>query len=423
MQTEKDIKTVAVIGGGVTGIVAAYLMDRKYKVTLFEKNDYLGGHTNTQLVTAGPDRQVPVDTGFIVFNDRTYPHFTTFLKQLKVAAADAPMSFGYYNRAKDVQFCSRVPGGLFADRKNLFRPWYWRMIGEILRFNRQARRDLYGGRLGDMTLGDYLSVNRYSPAFQDYYLLPMAGAIWSSPAGQINRFPCESFFRFYDNHGLLSATDHPQWKTICNGSVQYVRAFEKVFTGRVRLNASVRSVARTAEGVTVIAADEPPAVFDAAVIASHADQALGMLKDPDETEKTVLGAWTYSRNTTVLHSDRSLMPPSARAWAAWNYMDDGTPASRVALTYYMNLLQGLPGGRDFFVTLNAPWPINPDTIAYQVLYEHPIYDTAALVSQKHLPLIRPERNTYFCGSYCGYGFHEDGTRAAVTVARHLGVEL
>lgn len=173
----------------------------------------------------------------------------------------------------------------------------------------------------------------------------------------------------------------------------------------------------------VTTTDGPPAVFDAAIIASHADQALAMLEDPDETEKTVLGAWTYSRNTTVLHGDRSLMPPSVRAWAAWNYMDDGTPASRVALTYYMNMLQGLPGGRDFFVTLNAPWPIKPEAITYQVLYEHPIYDTAALVSQKHLPLIRPERNTYFCGSYCGYGFHEDGTRAAVTVARHLGVEL
>ncbi|MFZ5565076.1 MAG: NAD(P)/FAD-dependent oxidoreductase [Thermodesulfobacteriota bacterium] len=423
MKTPNDIRTVAVIGGGVTGIVAAYLLDRKYKVTLFEKNDYLGGHTNTQMVAAGPDRQIPVDTGFIVFNDRTYPHFTTFLKQLKVAAADAPMSFGYYNRAKDVQFCSRVPGGVFADRKNLVRPWYWRMIGEILRFNRQARRDLAGGRLGDMTLGQYLSANRYSAAFQDYYLLPMAGAIWSSPAGQITRFPCESFFRFYDNHGLLSTTDHPQWKTICNGSVQYVRAFEKVFTGQVRLKAAISHVARTAEGVAVITADGHREVFDAAVIAAHADQALTMLEDPDDTEKTVLGAWTYSRNTTVLHTDRSLMPPLTRAWAAWNYMDDGTPASRVALTYYMNLLQGLPGGTDFFVTLNAPWPINSDTIAYQVLYEHPIYDTAALRSQKHLPLMRPERNTFFCGSYCGYGFHEDGTRAAVDVARHLGVEL
>jgi predicted NAD/FAD-binding protein len=423
MKTQHEIKTVAVIGGGITGIVAAYLLDRKYQVTLFEKNDYLGGHTNTRMVTTGSGSQVPVDTGFIVFNDRTYPHFTTFLTQLKVTANDALMSFGYYNRARDVQFCSRVPGGLFADRKNFFRPWYWRMIGEILRFNRQALQDLKGGGLGDLTLGEYLAANRYSEAFQNYYLLPMAGAIWSSPAGQITRFPCESFFRFYDHHGLLSVTDHPQWKTISNGSAQYVRAFEKVFGGQVRLNASILRVARTAEGVAIFTADGQRAVFDAAVIAVHADQALAMLEDPDETEKAVLGAWTYSRNTTVLHTDRSLMPPSERAWASWNYLDDGTRVSRVALTYYMNMLQGLPAGTRFFVTLNAPWPIRPDTIAYQVLYEHPVYNTAALRSQKHLPLMRPGRNTFFCGSYCGYGFHEDGTRAAVTVARHLGVEL
>jgi len=423
MTASSTPRTVAVIGSGVTGLVAAYLLDKKYQVTLFEKNDYLGGHTNTRPVTDEQGREVPVDTGFIVFNDRTYPLFTTFLDQLGVAVMDAPMSFSYYNPARGVQFASQFPTGLFADRKNLFRPWFWQMLRQILRFNREARADLASGRLADLSLGDYLARNRYGAAFCDYYLLPMAAAIWSSPAEHINRFPCESFFRFYDNHGLLSVADQPQWKTLRGGAVQYVRAFEKAFSGRIEKNAGVTRVKRSAEGVTVTATDRPPETFDAAVIAAHADQALAMLADPDEAEALVLGAWTYSRNATVLHGDGSFLPPSPRARASWNYLDSGRPDEGVALTYDMNLLQSLPTARPCLVTLNSPRPIAAETIAYQVTYEHPLYDTAALHSQADLPLMRPERNTYFCGSYCGYGFHEDGARAGVTVARQLGVDL
>ncbi|MDY6904339.1 MAG: FAD-dependent oxidoreductase [Thermodesulfobacteriota bacterium] len=424
MTRNETIKTVAVIGGGVTGIVAAYLLSRRFQVTLFETNNYLGGHTNTRFVAMGQDRDVPVDTGFIVFNHKTYPLFTEFLKQLDVDIIDAPMSFSYHRPDRGIQFASHIPSGLFADKKNAFRPWFWRMLWDILRFNRKGRGDLATGIPADMTLGRYLAENRFSKAFCDYYLLPMAAAIWSSGTGKIVDFPCKSFLRFYDNHGLLSVADQPQWKTLKNGSIQYVKAFTRAFAGEIRLNEEVQQIQRNNNGVAVTTSHGQEHTFDAAVIAAHADQALAMLTDPDEREQAVLGAWTYSTNTTVLHSDAGHMPPLKNAWASWNYLDDAGPgASDVALTYYMNMLQRLPATNNYFVSLNARRTIDPALVHYLVDYTHPRYDTAALKTQQQLPLIRRDRNTYFCGSYCGYGFHEDGVRAAVAVGKEFGISL
>jgi len=418
------IDTIAVVGSGISGIVASILLQERYKVTLFEKNDYVGGHTNTIPVTEGGG-SFGVDTGFIVFNDRTYPNFSRFLARLGVDAQDSDMSFSYYDPFRRVMYSSDMPGGLFADRRNIFRPSFYRMAMDIGRFNASARRDFRAGVLAGITLGEYLRRGAYGSAFIDNYFLPMAAAIWSAPTGKVMDFPCETFIRFYENHGILDLGHGVRWKTVSGGSNAYVRAFLKSFKGSVRMSSAVTGIERGDGKVFLTLADGSVESADAVVVATHADQALALLRDPTPDEKGLLGAWTYSKNHTALHTDAGRMPASRRAWVSWNYIQTGGADRRspVSLTYYMNRLQRLRAGREYFVSLNQSDLTRKDAVIYETVYEHPQYDFASMKTQPLLPGLNGRRNTYFCGSYFGYGFHEDGARSAAAACDLLGASL
>jgi len=416
---------VAVIGGGVAGIVAAHILQRRHEVTLFEQNDYLGGHTRTIVLTEGPDAGTAVDTGFIVLNDHTYPTFHRFLAQLEVPVRFADMSFGFHSEPDNLQYAGTSLNGLFAQRSNLLRPAFWRMLWDIRGFCQNARRDLREGRLAGETLGEYVRRGGYSRAFLDHYLLPMGGAIWSASSGKMLEFPAAALIRFFENHGLLSLKNRPRWQTVVNGSHTYVRKFLEGFRGTVHLACPVLGIRREANGVQVRLGDGSVQHFDKAVVAAHADQALRMLEDPSPEEQRLLGVWSYSVNHTVLHTDPRVMPSNRRAWASWNYTRErpGGSETPVSVTYHMNRLQGLTTRRDYFVTLNRHQAIAENLILQEMEYTHPQFTAASMATQAELPSLNGPRNTYFCGSYFGFGFHEDAVKSGVAVARAFGLEL
>jgi predicted NAD/FAD-binding protein len=418
-------QTVAVIGGGVAGIVSAYLLQRRYHVTLFEKDDYLGGHTHTIEISNGPDRGLAVDTGFIVLNDKTYPLFEKFLSELGVATRTSEMSFGFQCRKSGLVYAGNNLNGLFTQRQNLVNPKFICFLRDIVRFCRIARKDLASGAVSGRTLDQYLANNRVSQYMVENYLLPIGAAIWSTPAAQIGGFPAEPFLRFFQNHGLLSLRNRPQWKTVVGGSHAYVKAFRKNFQGQVLLNGQVNGIRRQAERVSVEIADGSDLSFDHVVVATHADQALQILKDPSPLERQLLGPWRYQKNQTVLHTDATFLPAQKRAWAAWNFTRDTTTDANqpVFVTYYMNRLQGLRAEQDYCVTLNHPNPFNPDTVVAEMEYHHPLYSFDSMATQARLPELNGRRRTYFCGSYFGYGFHEDAVRSAVGVAKMFGLGI
>ncbi|UTF50440.1 FAD-dependent oxidoreductase [Desulfomicrobium sp. ZS1] len=404
-------KTVAVIGGGVAGIVAAHLLQDTREVTIFEKKNYLGGHTHSVSVPDGPDEGTPVDTGFIVFNEATYPLFIEFLQELEVPSRETQMSFGFHCERTGLTYAGTDLAGLFAQRSNLFSARYYRFLVEIARFCRQGKADLKDGQeLG--TLDDYLLRHRFSPFMVENYLLPMAAAIWSTPAGRVGQFPALSFLRFFNNHGLLSLLDRPRWRTVSGGSSRYVRAFLRRFRGTVRCDAPIARVMRTAAGVSVEIVGEQPRIFDDVFIAAHADQALRLLGDPSPEESRLLGAWRYEENTTVLHTDVSVLPPAPKAWACWNFRREAEAQSRVFVTYAMNLLQGLAARKQYMVTLNRPSPHDESQVLASLVYHHPVYTRESMATQSVLSSLNGRRNTYFCGSYFGFGFHEDAVRSS-----------
>jgi predicted NAD/FAD-binding protein len=404
-------KTVAVIGGGVAGIVAAHLLQDTREVTIFEKENYLGGHTHSVSVPDGPDEGTPVDTGFIVFNEATYPLFIKFLQELEVPSRETQMSFGFHCESTGLTYAGTDLAGIFAQRSNLFSARYYRFLVEIARFCRQGKADLKGGQeLG--TLDEYLLRHRFSPFMVENYLLPMAAAIWSTPAGRVGLFPALSFLRFFNNHGLLSLLDRPRWRTVSGGSCNYVRAFLRRFRGTVRRDAPIARVLRTAAGVSVELVGEQPRIFDDVFIAAHADQALRLLGDPSSEESRLLGAWRYEENTTVLHTDVSVLPPAPKAWACWNFRREAEAQSRVFVTYAMNLLQGLAARKQYMVTLNRPSPHDESQVLASLVYHHPVYTRESMATQSVLSSLNGRRNTYFCGSYFGFGFHEDAVRSS-----------
>lgn len=413
-------KQVAVIGGGVAGIVAAHLLQKSHDVILLEQGDYLGGHTHTIPIPDGPDAGTPVDTGFIVFNEATYPHFIQFLAELKVESRRTEMSFGFQCCQTGLVYAGNNLNGLFAQRSNLFNPQFYRFLLEIGRFSRLANRDLDTGHdLG--TLEQWVVQHRFMPYMVENYLKPMAAAIWSTPAGQVAAFPARSFLLFFRNHGLLSFVNRPSWRTVSGGSWSYVNAFTQAFSGTIRLKASVERLYRTDEGVVVETAGHSPERYDHVVIATHADQALRLLGDPTPDEKRLLGPWQYEANSTVLHTDVSVMPSTPRAWSCWNFRREAGRGANMAvyLTYSMNLLQGLTTKKQYLVTLNRPDDYDESQVIARMVYHHPTYTVESMATQPSLPTLNGVNRTYFCGSYFGYGFHEDAVRSSIQAVNQL----
>ena len=403
---------IAVVGSGISALSCAWLLSQRHEVVVYEKCDRLGGHTNTVDVR-GPNGAVPVDTGFIVFNDATYPNLVALFHHLGLRSRATDMSFAV--SLDEGRFEYAAPA-LFAQRRNAFRPRFWNMLGEILRFYREAPAKLAGLADPELTLGDFLRREGFSEAFRDDHLLPMAAAIWSSPAHTLLDYPAHSFIRFCGNHGLLKLSGRPIWRTVEGGARAYVARMAQDLGDGVRLSREAARVRRTPGQVEVLDNHGRTERFDHVVIGAHADQALAMLAEPTERERSLLGAFRYSRNLTVLHSDAGLMPRRRRAWAAWNYIgaDDG-----LCVSYWMNRLQGLPGP-DLFVTLNPPRPPRPETLLRTEIYEHPIFDPAAVRAQKALWSLQGRGGVWFCGAHFGAGFHEDGLQSGLAVAEQLG---
>jgi len=420
MKTEAK-QSIAVVGAGVAGIVAAYLLQRKHDVTIFEADSYLGGHTRTITIEDGPDAGTCVDMGFIVFNDLTYPNFIEFLTQLGVEKQKSNMSFSYFDRRTGFQYSSR---NILADRKNILNPRFWRLITEILRFNRKTQKLLDSQELNQLTLGQYLNKYGFGKDFIEKYIIPMGAAIWSTPDVKMLEFPAQTFARFFSNHGLLKVKMHPQWYTVAGGSHSYVKAFKAQFPGRIHTSCPVQSIIRE-NGRVRVRYEEGEETFDAVVIAAHADEALNMLTDPTPDEKKLLGAWQYSENRVLLHTDTAFLPPIERARASWNYIREAPAENEKPLfmTYYMNQLQNLNTRQDYLVTLNPLREVSADQVINDKICTHPMYTFDAIHTQDQLDRLNGPKNTYFCGSYFRYGFHEDAVISAVNVGKKFGITL
>lgn len=409
---------IAVIGSGVSGLSAAWLLSGHHQVVLYEKDDRLGGHANTQTVETH-DGPVPVDTGFLVYNEANYANLTRLFAHLDVATVQSNMSFSA--SLDDGRFEYRgSPAGLFAQMSNVMRPGFWRMVRDIMRFYRTAVADAEDPCTAQMTLGDYLDAKRYSATFRDDHLLPMGAAIWSMSRGSMLDFPLSVFIRFCANHGLLKVAGRPKWRTVEGGSRVYVERLAAEVSGGVRLNTAVAGVRRTAESVLVTDRQGGVETFDAVVIATHANQALALLADPDYREQRLLSAFHHQRNFAVLHTDASLMPKRRSCWSSWNYLRDGEEGDQVCVTYWLNRLQKLPTAQDLFVTLNPVRTPETGTVIRSFNYDHPVYDRTAVAAQAKLWQLQGSRRTWFCGAYFGYGFHEDGLQAGLAVAEQLG---
>lgn len=413
-------RTVAVIGSGISGLGAAWLLSQRHEVTLFEREPRAGGHSNTiDVATAG--RPVPVDTGFIVYNEQSYPNLVALFEHLEAPTAATSMSFAVSLDGGRYEYSGSGLAGLFGQPSNLLRPGHWRMAADALRFFRQARALLGATDTAGPSLGQYLTSNGYSRSFIDFHILPMAAAIWSTPSADVMAFPAASFVRFFDNHGLLQARHQPVWRTVIGGSREYVRRILNSMPARTRLGSPATGIERSANGVVVTSTDGQQR-FDACVVATHADDALALLKDPTVDERTLLGAFRYTANRAVLHGDPSFMPQRRRLWSSWNYLGSRNGQDcTLSLSYWMNNLQPL-GDRckDLFVTLNSPREITPSQVIGSFDYAHPMFDQAAMAAQRKLWLLQGQRRTWFCGSYFGYGFHEDGLQAGLAVAEDIG---
>lgn len=406
---------IAVVGTGVSGLSAAWLLSDAHDVTVFEQGDYPGGHSNTVTVS-GPAGEVAVDTGFIVYNEPAYPNLTALFDHLGVTTKPTEMTFAVSLAGGALEYAGTDLFTLFAQKKNLFSRRFWSMLLDIRRFYAEAPRQL--AQMDNLTLGDYLDANAYGQAFREDHLYPMAAAIWSIPARQAAQYPAKAFTRFCDNHGLLKIAGRPVWRTVEGGSREYVKKLLAPVANGLVLNAPVTRVTRDDDGVTVEWRTGARR-FDQVVIAAHADQALAMLADPTDDEKRLLSCFPYSRNETILHGDDALMPKRRAIWSSWNYLSHD-PEAGLCVTYWMNRLQALPEEKPLFVTLNATVPPRSDRVYRRFVYEHPIFDLAAIDAQRELWSLQGRRRTWFCGAYFGAGFHEDGLQAGLAVAEQLG---
>jgi len=413
---------IAIVGAGISGLVCAHLLHRDHELVVFEATDRAGGHANTvhvQTDTGAYD----LDTGFIVFNDRNYPQFERLLGELGVATQPSQMSFGVSDGV-DFEYNGSSLNGLFATRANMLAPSFHRMIADLVRFNRDARRLLASEE--DPSLREWLAQRRYSRVFVERLIVPQASAVWSADPAQMWSLPARFLVEFFDNHGMLGFRDRPRWLTITGGSRTYVEALTRPWHERLAFCTPVREVARHPDHVTVSARGREPERFDAVVFATHSDQALALLADPSERERELLGAIPYQTNEAVLHTDRSLLPRRRRAWASWNYhLDTGVTGvtgvtGRCTVTYHMNRLQSLRADREFCVTLNRTAAIDPERIIAVMRYAHPVYTPAGVAAQSRHREISGRNRTHYCGAYWGWGFHEDGVQSALRVAREIG---
>jgi len=410
---------IAVIGSGISGLVAAHLLSPRHQVVLFEGDGRIGGHTHTVDVPDGKG-SAAVDTGFIVFNERTYPNFTALLRRLGVAWQESDMSFSVRSEVRDFEYGSPGLGALFAQRRNLLDPRFHRMVLDILRFNREARELLEEGR--EEVLLDWLARRGYSQAFVEDHLLPLVGAVWSSSRQGARTFPARFLARFFENHGFLDVRRKFPWLTIRGGSRQYVRAILSGLRAEVRPGCPVRRITRPGAGVRVEHAGGAPERFDHAVVAVHADQALSLLGDPSPVERELLSAFPYRRNDVLLHTDAAVMPRRRGAWSSWNYHLDDANHGGASITYWMNNLQRLRAGRDWFVSLNRRAAVAPGATVLSLAYDHPVFSPGSSAAQARHRELLGHRDTSYCGAYWRNGFHEDGVVTALRACEGLGVE-
>jgi predicted NAD/FAD-binding protein len=416
----RDRRRIAVVGAGAAGLAAAWALSRDHDVHLFESADRFGGHAHTvDFDVGGVD--VAVDTGFIVFNDVNYPSLIAAFDALGVATQESDMSFSVSADGGRFEYSGRWPGGLLAQKTNLMSPNYWRMLRDIRRFYARAAGDLARLECDQVTLADYIARSGFCRAFRDRHLLPMVAAIWSMPTGDAQDMPAAAVIRFFQAHGLLRLRDRPQWRTITGGSRRYVERIIGDMDATVHAGRPVTAITRRSDGVGLSVTGLGPLDFDHVVLATHGDQALRLLRAPSSAETRVLGAFKYSANRAVLHGDRRLMPRRQTAWASWNFIETGD--GRQGVTYWMNLLQNLPTPEPILVTLNPP--IDPDPLLTHgtFLYEHPVFDQGAISAQRHLDTLQGGHHTWFCGSYFGYGFHEDAFASGLEAAARLNGSL
>ncbi|WP_158969808.1 NAD(P)/FAD-dependent oxidoreductase [Paraglaciecola sp. L3A3] len=417
------MKNIAIIGSGISGLTAAYLLSKKHQVTVYEKNNYIGGHTATVDIKVAK-QNYPIDTGFIVFNDKTYPRFLTLLSQLGIQPQETEMSFSVKNQNTGLEYNGHSLTTLFAQKRNLLNLKFWRLIANILRFNKHCKK-LYAEQNipQDLTLGEFLDNEGFSDYFCQNYILPMGAAIWSTSLNEMRQFELNFFIRFFHHHGLLNVSDRPQWYVVPGGSREYITPLIKNFKQNIMLNADIDKVTRQADKVTVHYANGATTDFDEVVFACHSDQALALLADATEQEKHVLSNIHYKKNEVVLHRDIALLPKRQAAWASWNYQLNGDYDRQASVTYNMNILQGLQSEHTFCVTLNQSEQIDPQLIIQKFSYAHPVFNQACMTAQQQRNTICGINRTHFVGAYWYNGFHEDGVRSATDIGQRFGVEL
>ena len=413
---------IAIIGSGISGLTSAYLLNRNHDITVFEANDYIGGHTHTHNIKI-KDKEYAVDTGFIVYNERTYPNFIKLLDTLGVERQLSTMGFSVKSASEEYEYAGESLNSLFAKRSNIFRLGFLRMLYEMYRFGKKSDSTGLGLDVS-ITLGTYLRSENYSNEFIDYFIIPMGAAIWSTPANKVLDMPAYFFIKFFYNHGMLEIINRPKWWVIKDGSSAYIKKIVKGFESKINLSSPIRTVSRLDNGIEIETANsKKPLMFDAVVFATHSDQALGMLKDPTEKEKDILSSIPYQKNEVLLHTDSSVLPKRKLAWASWNYQLDSNPESPVVLTYNMNILQSLDCDETFCVTLNDHQSVDKSKVLKKITYHHPLFTVKGIEAQKRKLEISGVNNTYYCGAYWHNGFHEDGVASAIEVCKHFGEQI
>ncbi|GAA6170963.1 FAD-dependent oxidoreductase [Colwellia sp. KU-HH00111] len=417
------MKHIAIIGSGISGLTAAYLLSKKHQVTVFEKNNRVGGHTATVDIEKS-GKNYAIDTGFIVFNDKTYPNFLALLSEIGISRQATEMSFSVHNCQTGMEYNGHNLNTLFAQRRNLFRPKFWLLIKDILKFNKLCKAIFEQQNYQDgYTLGAFLTDNDFSDFFAEHYILPMGAAVWSSSLAQMENFDFRFFVQFFHNHGLLNIADRPQWYVIPKGSRSYLTPLCKPFEHNIKLNADITAITRENDKVSIHFNQGASEVFDEVVLACHSDQALALLSDASHDEKALLSAMPYSENSVILHTDQRLLPERTKAWASWNYQLSNDRSKAASVTYNMNILQGIKSDDTFCVTLNQKDAIAPEHILREFTYHHPIFSSDSIKAQQQRNRICGVNHTHFAGAYWYNGFHEDGARSAIDVAKRFGCYL